>query len=908
MKLYQRITSILLLTFASLCGFSQDELIIKGALKDAETFKKLDNCQVVVFQNGTQYDVFDTGGSGKYEFRLPLGYNYDIKFSKPDYVTKIVRIDTRNIPEEDRAGGFQLDLPGVLFKFEEGFNTDIMKEPVGKVAFSSQENAMDFDIGYAERMKEKIEAEFKRLENLEKDRDKLKAEYDKYIREGDQKMIEKKYQDAMDKYSKALSVFPKDPAAQKKYDEAKAAYDNDLANAALEAKYQKHLSDGEAAIKSKKWDEAKKQYTAAKDMKPNESLPKEKLNEIYDLMKNAEKQAEYDAVIAEADQKFQSKDYALAIEKYKKASGIMPNQSYPKDQISKAQSALDAMLADAAKQQQRDQRYNDLMALGAKNKGEANYESALNNYRDAANVKPEESEPAARIKEIEDLLAQLERDRQKAQSDALANQERDKKEKLFNDLVQQADQLYTSKKWEDSKAKYLEALEVKEAQYPRARIKSIEEILADEAAKSNENALAEANRLKEEERKRKEEELKRQRDDQERLAEEARLRRLAEEEARRKAQEEEMARNNRGNNFSNQANRAKEDEVESYYREARQLEDSAKYALMRARTQMNQNFIENRNQRSSDKIKEEEQAIAQQKEDQINMTGRGNSYITRSTNETEAKKEQNETNNLDYISRSESRLNRAGEKVEDLKESETAVVQNDRNRQKLIEEVDEKEKTYADYNKTYETRNGTMRTDANMKMDKLKENQVEMAFEGERIRQENERIAEEKKKDAETKMTDSQTAADVRLESALSKVEKKKESSEKMSSTDKNNTNDALSEINEKKQQTELFQIQKQNEAAENRYQTRKELFDVNTGKNNTNTPTPGTENIPEGVTEKSYKLNNQIITERTVKQNGKVNTYLKSVSKTGIYYFKNGKPITKQMWIQETLEKTENG
>jgi len=105
-----------------------------------------------------------------------------------------------------------------------------------------------------------------------------------------------------------------------------------------------------------------------------------------------------------------------------------------------------------------------------------------------------------------------------------------------------------------------------------------------------------------------------------------------------------------------------------------------------------------------------------------------------------------------------------------------------------------------------------------------------------------------------------------------------------------------------------MLQIQKENQAAENRYEKRKEMFDVNTGSDKTNSPTPGAENIPEGVTEKSYKLNNQIITERTVKQNGKVNTYLKSVSKTGIYYFKNGKPITKQMWIQETLEKTDNG
>lgn len=904
MKLFVRLFAAILMTTVSLSVFSQDELIIKGALKDSETLKKLENCQVTVFKNGTQFDLFETGGSGKYEFRLPLGYNYDIKFAKDGYVAKIVRIDTRNIPEEDRAGGFQLDMPGILFQYVEGFNLDIMKEPVGKVAFSSQENAMDFDIGYAERMKDKIDAEFKRLENLEKDRDKLKAEYDKYIREGDQKMIEKKYQDAMDKYTKALGVFPKDETATKKYDEAKAAYDADQANAALEAKYQKHLSDGESAIKAKNWAEAKKQYTAAKDMKPTEQLPKQKLNEIYDLEKNAEKEAQYQEVMAAADKMFNAKDYALCIDKYKEASALFPNKPEPKDQIAKAQSLLDAMLADAAKQQQIQQRYNDLMALGQKNKDEGKLESALTNYRDAGNVKPDEQDPPKKIKEIEDLIAQLERDKQRSQADAIANAERERIEKEFNDLVQQADQLYTAKNWTESKAKYQAALALKEAQYPRARIQSIDDILADEAAKLRENDVAEANRLKEDERKRKEDEMRKQREEQERLAEEARLRRLAEEEERRKRQEEELASKNRTNNFSNEANRAKEDEVEAYYREARQIEESAKNAKQLSIKEQNQSFTESRMQSSDDKRKAQEEAIAQQKESQSNMNDRGNSFTTRSTGETESKKEQASANTQSYIERAENRLEVTESKVDELKEAEAGIVQNDRNRQKLITDQKNKEATYADNNKSYETRSGTMRTDASMKVEKTKEKQQNMAFEGEKVRQENERVAEEKKQDAANKMKDNQTAAEVRLESATNKVDRQKEQSEAMASADRNNTNDALAEINEKKMKAELFQIEKENKASEERYESRKEMFDVYSGANKTNTPTPGSENIPEGVTEKSYKLNNQMITERTVKQNGKVNTYLKSVSKTGIYYFKNGKPITKQMWIQETLEK----
>ncbi|MFM1999566.1 MAG: hypothetical protein RL204_1513, partial [Bacteroidota bacterium] len=525
MKLSLRLLLIIIATTLIQSAFGQDELLLRGALKDSETQKKLDNCQVTVFKNGQQFDVYDTGGSGKYEFRLELGYSYDIKFSRVDYVSKIVRIDTRNIPEEDKAGGFQMDLPGMLFHMQEGFNTDIMKDPVGKVAFSPQTNSMEYDEPYANNMKAKIEAELKRLKSLEEGKDKMMEEFNKLVKEGDQRMIEKKYKDAMDKFTEALKIFPQDATAKQKYDAAKAAYDAELALAADNAKYDKLLVEGEAAIKSKKWDEAKKKYTEAKDLKPKEKLPKEKLYEIEQLMANAEKQGEYDALMAEANKLFNNKDYVLCIDKYRAASALFPSISEPKDQIVKAQAALDGMLADEAKKKQLEQRYNDLMALGAKNKGEDKLDAALGNYKEAKDLKPEEQAPKDRIKEIEDILAQREKDKQKNDADALANKEKEEIEKKFNDLVTQADKLYTEKKWAESKGKYQEALAVKEAQYPHARIASIDEILAAEEAKNNNDALADAARKREEEAKEREAKLAAEKAEQERIAEEARLRR-----------------------------------------------------------------------------------------------------------------------------------------------------------------------------------------------------------------------------------------------------------------------------------------------------------------------------------------------------------------------------------------------
>ncbi len=146
----------ILLLWASFLGIvastnnllAQNEVIrikSEGSIIDKDSDKKLEGVQVIVFKNGAQENVFDAGTSGKFDFTLPLGYSYDLKFSKADYVTKIIRVDTRNIPAEDRAGGFLMEFEASLFKYVDGFNTDILKEPMGKAGFDSQTNYVTFD-------------------------------------------------------------------------------------------------------------------------------------------------------------------------------------------------------------------------------------------------------------------------------------------------------------------------------------------------------------------------------------------------------------------------------------------------------------------------------------------------------------------------------------------------------------------------------------------------------------------------------------------------------------------------------------------------------------------------------------------------------------------------------------------
>ncbi|MBS1583508.1 MAG: hypothetical protein JST66_15005, partial [Bacteroidetes bacterium] len=59
----------------------------------------------------------------------------------------------------------------------------------------------------------------------------------------------------------------------------------------------------------------------------------------------------------------------------------------------------------------------------------------------------------------------------------------------------------------------------------------------------------------------------------------------------------------------------------------------------------------------------------------------------------------------------------------------------------------------------------------------------------------------------------------------------------------------------------------------------------------------------PQGVTEESYTEGNKVIIRRVVVQGNKADEYSKVIAKWGIFYFKNGQPISEQLWSRDTEE-----
>ncbi|MEY3399111.1 MAG: hypothetical protein RL220_1705 [Bacteroidota bacterium] len=889
----------------------EDVYTIEGQVKDQSTLKKLDMAQVRVLQNGAEFDVYDCGGSGRFSFDLPLGYVYDISCSRADYVSKTIRVDTKNIPMEDRAGGFISQTDFFLFKYIEGFNLEIMKEPVGKAGFDQQKNDVVWDGDYIERQKAKIDAEFKRLEDLEKNRDKLQKEFDDLMLKGGQKMIEKKYGEAMEKFSGAKKIFPDNKEAQAKYDEAKRLFDEEQAAKDLEARYSKLLADGDKAIASKNWQLGKTLFTEASVLKPQERLPKDKLKEIDDALAAEENRVQYDKLIKDADAKFENKDYGVCIQKYEEASKLIPSEDYPRDQIVKAKALRDAMMADEAERQRMEQRYKDLMTLGERNFKDKKYEDALTNYEEASGIKPDEKQPKDRIDEINKILADLKAKQSEMDALASANADKERIEKEYQEHITKANGLFDTSKLSEARSEYEAALALKPGEkYPKARITKIDEMLAEaESAKAGKD-LADANKKAEEDRLKAEELARKEKEEREAQIEAERQARMEKEMADRQAEADARAqadaRNKERGKLFSEVDRSREDEVEEYYRQAAESAEKSKYTNVEQTHRDQEAFLASRNEESVSKRNDNLENVNATKDDLVNVYRDGSLVTAESQRITDDKKKQAEKNSDQYTERADQSRERNLDKVTEIKTVQSQVSENDRIRMQSISQTEQKIEKYQDMNAGYTSKGDAQRKSNIYDVDKKKEDQEKAKKEGEVVREQNIEAVTEKKDLQTSAANDALSAAEVRRETAVSNVDEKKDQQASVSDGKEVFRSQKVEEVDAQKSKTEMMALEKDAASASKAYETRQELFDKNPGHAKDAGDYPviaGTEKLKEGVTETSYELPNKTVIERTVKIGNKVDRYKKVVSKFGIYYFKNDKPITENTWNSETLD-----
>lgn len=349
----------------------------------------------------------------------------------------------------------------------------------------------------------------------------------KLLQEGAAAEAAKKYEDALAKYKSVLTLDAANAVATQKIPQLEQLIADAAKNAEMEAKFEQFVDKGDAAATAKKLEDAIVNYESALQLKQDVAV-QTKLTEVkkqLDELKNAEElKAQYDKLMTEGKSAFDAKDYTTALQKYEGAKALKPAETAPQLKIDEINALIEKQNADKAKSEQiaaliqegetlfggeqweaSKAKFNDVLKLEATNavakekikqidakllelqnqaaneakfnewvtKGDAEvagekWQAAIVNYKEALKMK-------------QDAAVQQKVDAAQAKLDALAADKA--KEEQYQAAIKTADKQFSEKKYELAKASYESALTIKPSEsYPTEKITAINQLLADMAS------------------------------------------------------------------------------------------------------------------------------------------------------------------------------------------------------------------------------------------------------------------------------------------------------------------------------------------------------------------------------------------------------------------------------------------
>lgn len=392
----------------------------RGKIENLDLGKNEGGVTIAIVQNGSTIASSSSSSNGKYTLKGDVNYTapFDVVFSKAGFVSKKVNFDFSSLNEEDTPASAEYapidDLSMSIFKERETADFSFLDtEPVAKFAWDSRKLSPNLDNAQASRMRNKIDALLKEAENAA---EKLEADYQAAIKAGDDAFAAQKYEEALAKFEEALTY------------------------------------------------------------KPNEKYPNDKILELDALIaaqkdqELAEKQAnqEYFNLIEAADNLRDGGDLEKAIAKYKEAASMRPEEQYPKDQAASLQDQLDK----AAEAKANEEAYQAAIKAGDVFMKQNSLRPARDKFEAASKLKPEESYPKEKLKEIEEKMA--------------AQEEQEAKKKKYDEAIAAADKAYNEEDYQAAKDKYEEALTFESAStYAKGRIEMCNEELAKSQAEAD---------------------------------------------------------------------------------------------------------------------------------------------------------------------------------------------------------------------------------------------------------------------------------------------------------------------------------------------------------------------------------------------------------------------------------------
>jgi tetratricopeptide (TPR) repeat protein len=453
---------------------AQDPIIsVVVTTKDDGTGKKLAGSVVKIYSGGKLITSKTAASNGKVPpIDLEVGPVYEVHITKPGYVTKVAQIDSHfdYIEDLQPITGFPMEVG--LFQTVDGVDFSWL-ENTPMIKYQLDAGGMpDYDPQYTKQMLKRIQELKDEMAKKQEEEANKQKQFDAFVAAGDKANGKEDYEAAIENYDKAIALID-DPDVKAKRDAAQKAWDEKKAGAETEKKFQEKMKQAQDQLTAKNYEEALKLFKEAADIKPSEQLPKDKIKEIEDILaKQKAQEEEFNKFVADGDKAMGSEDYDNAITNYESALGIKDDAGVKAKLEDAKKKKADKEAADQAEKEKQAQ-YDDLIAQADKLFDSEKYEDARSRYQEALDLKPNESHPSARISEIDGILKKMQEE-----ADAAKKLEED-----YNKFISDGDAAFDSKNWQEAINKYKEALKLKPGEkHPTDRISEAQKNLDNEAA------------------------------------------------------------------------------------------------------------------------------------------------------------------------------------------------------------------------------------------------------------------------------------------------------------------------------------------------------------------------------------------------------------------------------------------
>jgi len=313
-------------------------------------------------------------------------------------------------------------------------------------------------------VKEKLKELASDIKNLGNEA-KIQAEFNSLIALGDANVSSLKYNEAIQFYKSALKVIPNDPVAVTKLTEAEKQLSLAGDKTKKDAEFNRLIAAGDANVNQSKYSEAIVNFKDALNVRSGDSIA---LARIADTEKQlalagdkAKKDAEYNRLIALGDANVNQSRYAEAIISFKEALNIRPDDSNALVRIS----AAEKQLALAGEKAKKDAEYNRLIAKGDANVNQSKYAEAIIDFKDALNIRPGDSIALVRISAAERQITMA--------------GDKAKKDAEFNRLIASGDANVNQSKYTEAISNFKDALTIKpDDQNAKVKLTAAEQLLS----------------------------------------------------------------------------------------------------------------------------------------------------------------------------------------------------------------------------------------------------------------------------------------------------------------------------------------------------------------------------------------------------------------------------------------------